>query len=93
MLVQCYTLNPHYLHLDSYLGFNPVFTENHILDLKRVRISLRTGCNAGTSTSAEQGMILGGTKARLVQTGITNLASLPQLEHEGLHTRPKVTGS
>ena len=63
VMVQRRTLKPHYLYLDSCLAFNQVFTENHILDLEQVRMSLRARCNAGTSTSDEKGMILGAIKA------------------------------
>ena len=73
-MVQWRTLNPHYLYLDSCSAFNQVFTENHISDLEQVRISLRAGCNAGTSTSDKKGMVLGAIKAWLVRTGIVNLA-------------------
>jgi hypothetical protein len=83
VLVQRHTPNPHYLHLDSCLAFNQVFTKNHISDLEQVRISLRAGCNTGTSTPDKQGMILGAIKAWLVRSGITNLASLPHLERKG----------
>ena len=58
VLVQHHMLNPHYLYLDSCSVFNQVFTENHISDLMQVRISLRAGCNTGTSTSDKQGRIL-----------------------------------
>ena len=77
VMVQRRTLNPHYLYLDSCSAFNQVFTENHISDLEQVRISLRAGCNSGTSTSDEKGMILGAIKAWLVCTGIENLTSIP----------------
>ena len=77
VMVQRRTLNPHYLYLDSCLPFNQVFTENHISDLERVRISLRVGCNAGANTSDEKGMVLGAIKALLVRTGIVNIASIP----------------
>ena len=83
VLVQRRTLNPHYLYLDSCLAFNQVFTENHISDLEQVRISLRAGCNAGTSTFNKKGMILGAIKAWLVRTGIATLAAIPQMERDG----------
>ena len=60
------TLNPQYLHLNSCSAFNQVFTENHISDLKKVRISLCAGCNAGVNSADERGMILGAIKAWLV---------------------------
>ena len=78
VMIQWQTLNPHYLYLDSCSTFNQVFTNNHILDLGKVKISLRARCNA--STSNNQKLILGAIKAWLVRTSITNLASLPQLE-------------
>ena len=95
VIVQRPTLNPNYLYLDSCSAFTQLFTEDHILDLEKVRIYLRAGCNAGTSTSDEQEMlVLGAIKAWLVRTGVANLASLPQLEREGrtFAYKPTVTG-
>ena len=80
VMVQQRTLNPHCLYLDSCSAFNQLFTENHITDLERVRISLGAGCNAGTSTSDEKGMVLGAIRTWLVRTGIANLASIPQMK-------------
>ena len=83
VMVQRRTLNPHYLYLDSCSAFNQVFTENHITDLERVRISLRAGCNAGMSTLDEKRMVLGAIRAWLVRTRFANLASIPQVERDG----------
>ena len=92
VMVQRHRLNPHYLYLDSCLAFNQVFRENHISDLEQVRISLRAGCNTGTSTSDEKGMILGAIKTWLVRTGIVNLASIPQMERNGWTFEYKTEG-
>ena len=93
VMVQRRMLNPHYLSLDSCSAFNQLFTENYITDLERVRILLRAGCNAGTSTSDEKGMVLGAIMAWLVRTGIVNLASIPQMESNGWTFEYKSEGS
>ena len=95
VMVQRHMMNPHYLYFGSCSVFNQAFIEDQILDFKTTRIYLRAGCNAGTSTPDEQGLVLGAIKAWLVRTGITNVGSLPQLENtkDGcLLTRPKMTG-
>ena len=92
-MVQRRTLNPPYLYLDGCSAFNQVFTENHISDLEQVRISLRAGYNAVTNTSDKKGMILGATKEWLVRTGITNLASVPQMKRNGWTFNYKTEGS
>ena len=69
-----------------------MFTENHISDLDQVRISLRAGCNTGTRTSDEKGLILGTIKAWLIRTGIANLASIPQMEHDSWTFEYKTEG-
>ena len=93
VMVQRQTLNPHYLYLDSCSTFKQVFTANHISDLERVRISLRAGCNTGTSTSDGKGMVLGAIRAWLIRIGIANLASIPQMERNGWTFEYKTEGS
>ena len=83
VMVQRHTLNPCYLYLTSYSTFNQVFTKNHISDLEKVRISLRAGCNTGTSISDKKGMIRGAINTWLVRTGIVSIASIPHMEHDG----------
>jgi hypothetical protein len=51
MMLARWVFNPHYLYLDSCSVFNKVVTKDHINDLRRVKIALRRGYTAGTSTS------------------------------------------
>ena len=77
------TLNPNYFYLDSGSSFYQIFSEELIKDLEKVSITLRAGCNPGSSYSDKKGYAMKMFYTWLVRDGIANLIPFPQLERDG----------
>ena len=63
-------------------GFNQIFEDKHLIDVKEVGVMLCGKCNGGTVFSNEKGVLLNMFSMWLVQNSIANLLSVPCLEHK-----------
>ena len=76
------TLHEDRCYLDSYSSFHQVFTRKYLSDITRMMTRLKGNCNAGTTYSNLKGL-WSYFHMWLVESGITNLLSVPQLEADG----------
>jgi len=76
------TLHEDSYYLDSCSSFHQVFTQNHLSDITMMMLCLKDDCNTGTTYSNLNGW-WSRSHMWLVDFGIANLLSVPQLETDG----------
>ena len=74
-------LDENRVYLDSCSSFHQVFTKKHLHDINTTMMRLKGDCNAGTTYSKRKGWWQG-FHMWLVESGIANLFSVPQLESD-----------